>query len=192
MKIKVGVSARHAHLKEDTYIKLFGNNNIEKLRDLDQPGQYASTSTITIKKDDIEIKNVRVLGPFRNYNQVEISRTDAYKLKTNPPVRASGDIKQSESITLIGPKGKVKLDEGLILANRHIHIDKKTQKQLGLENIKTVSIKIEGEKGGILNNVTIKAQEPSSLRLHLDTDDANAFNLKNDDEVEIIKEGEIK
>ena len=91
MRIKVGVSNRHVHLTKEVYFKLFGEENLEKDRDLDQPGQFASKSYVTIKKGEREIPHVRILGPFRNYNQIEISRTDAYKLKVNPPVRDSGD-----------------------------------------------------------------------------------------------------
>jgi len=196
MKVSIGVSARHVHLTKDVYMKLFGNDNLEVMRMLDQPTQFASTSLVTIKCGEYEIPNVRVLGPFREYNQVEISRTDAYKLKVNPPVRTSGNVKDSGPVTIVGPLGEVKLAEGLIIANRHIHINPIDVKKYGLENVEIVCIKVDGEKGGILNNVYLKMSEDGNFKLHLDTDDANAFDLKNDDEVEILmergEENEIK
>lgn len=186
MKVSVGVSAHHVHLTKETYDKLF-DEPIEKIRDLDQPGQFAAKQTLIIKKNDRQIENVRIVGPLREYNQVEISKTDSFKLKTNPPIRTSGDVKNSESIELITPKGSVKLEEGLILANRHIHITPKQIKELKLENVEKVSVRIGGEKPGIMQNVFLKVQETASLRLHLDTDDANAFLLKDNDEVEFYK-----
>ncbi len=196
MRIKVGVSNRHVHLTKEVYFKLFGEENLEKDRDLDQPGQFASKSYVTIKKGEREIPHVRILGPFRNYNQIEISRTDAYKLKVNPPVRDSGDLEGSESITLIGPKGEVALDKGLILANRHIHITPAEMTKYGFEGLKKVAVLVKGPKGGVIDNVYFKVLDVASLRLHLDTDEGNAFNLKNDDEVILVKsleeENEIK
>lgn len=188
MKVKVGISVRHAHLTKETYQKLFGNTDIKKLRDLDQIGQYASESLITIKLGERKIENVRIIGPLREYNQVEISRTDAYYLKVNPPIKSSGDLKESLPITIIGPKGEITLEKGLIIANRHIHLTKEDEKKYNLENEETVCIKIEGEKAGILKNVKLKVAENSSLALHLDTDDGNAFGLKTGDIVEVLKE----
>ena len=187
MKIKVGVSNRHVHLTKEVYYGLFGKSELEKDRDLDQPGQFASTSYVTIKKGDRELEKVRVLGPFRDYNQVEISQTDAYKLKVNPPVRDSGDLEGSESITLIGPNGSVDLSSGLILARRHIHITPEDMKKYGFEGLKKVAVLIKGEKGGIIDNIYFKVLDIASLTLHLDTDEGNAFNLKSGDEVILIK-----
>ncbi len=187
MKIKVGVSNRHVHVTQEVYFKLFGTTKLEQDKELDQPGQFASTSYVTIKKGDRQIEKVRVLGPFREYNQVEISRTDAYKLKVNPPVRSSGDLNGSESITLIGSKGSVDLKSGLILAQRHIHITPEDMHKYGFEGMDKVAILVKGNKGGIINNVYFKALDGASLVLHLDTDEGNAFNLKTGDEVTLIK-----
>ena len=186
MKILVGVSNRHVHLTKDIYDKLF-SSPLEKMRDLDQPGQFASKQTLSIKVGDKIIDNVRVVGPLRDYNQVEISRTDAYFLKVNPPIRESGDLKGSLPITLITSLGEVNLDEGLVIANRHIHLTKDDIEKYKLCGIKEVAIKIKGEKSGIIKNVYLKVQDKALLRLHLDTDDANAFNIKTGDEVEVLK-----
>lgn len=187
MKIKVGVSNRHVHLTKEIYMQLFGNTELKQGKALDQPGQFASTSYVTIKKGDRQIEKVRVLGPFRDYNQVEIAKTDAYKLKVNPPIRDSGDLEGSESVTLIGPNGQVQLDKGLILARRHIHITPAEMKQYGFEGVEKVAVLVKGGKGGIINNVYFKVLEQATLTLHLDTDEGNAFNLKTGDEVTLIK-----
>ena len=188
MDIKIGVSNRHVHLTQEHLEKLFGKNfELEIKNNLTQPGQYASTSTLTIKTEKSQIENVRILGPVRKYTQVEISKTDAYKLGLNPPVRDSGDLKQSEKIELIGPKGTIKIEEGCIIATRHIHITPEEVIKYGLENLKTVSVELPGEKGGIINNVSLKIAPNSYFELHLDTDDANAHLIKSGDIGRIIK-----
>lgn len=187
MKVILGVSNRHVHLKEEDYKTLFGDEPINKVKDLRQPGQFASDKFVTIKNGERQIEHVRVLGPIRNYTQVEISRTDAYTIKLNPPIRTSGQLEGSSPITIIGPKGELNLKEGCILANRHIHISPEEVKQYNLEGIKKVKVKIDGEKGGILNNVYLKILEPSLLEMHIDTDEGNAFGVKTGDELEIIE-----
>ena len=187
MKVILGVSNRHVHLKEEDYKTLFGDEPINKVKDLRQPGQFASDKFVTIKNGERQIEHVRVLGPIRNYTQVEISRTDAYTLKLNPPIRTSGQLEGSSPITIIGPKGELNLKKGCILANRHIHISPEEVKQYNLEGIKKVKVKIDGEKGGILNNVYLKILEPSLLEMHIDTDEGNAFGVKTGDELEIIE-----
>lgn len=187
MKVSIGVSNRHVHLTREHLEILFGKGyQLEKKNDLTQPGQYSSTDLVTIKSDKSEINNVRVLGPVRPYTQVEISKTDSYKLGINPPVRDSGDISDSSSITIIGPKGKVELEEGCIIPTRHIHILPSQVTLYGLEGKDVVSVKIDGEKGGIINNVHLKVSDESFFELHIDTDDANAHLIKNGDIGEIL------
>ena len=187
MKVSIGVSNRHVHLNKDDFEKLFGTDyKLEKRNDLTQPGQYASTSTVTIKTDKSQIENVRVLGPLREYTQIEISRTDSFKLGLNPPVRDSGDLKESSPITIIGPKGTLELKSGCIIATRHIHLTKEHAKMYNLEGKDKVSIKLYGEKGGIINNVHLKICNEAYFELHLDTDDANAHLIKEGDIGEIL------
>lgn len=188
MNIQVGVSNRHLHLKEEDYRTLCGDKEIEVLKQLNQPGQFATTQTFTIKTDKAEIPNVRFLGPFREYTQVEISKTDAYKLGINPPVRTSGDLLGSSSITIVGPIGQITINEGCIIADRHIHVNEEMIKYYHLEGKEKVSVLIKGEKGGILNNVYLKKNPNSYFEMHIDTDDANAHLLKSGDIVEIIED----
>ena len=187
MKVTVGVSNRHVHLKLEDLKILFGANfELEKQKDLTQPGQFASTSFVTLKTVKGTIEKVRVLGPIRNYTQVEISKTDAFKLGLNPPVRNSGDLNGSESITIIGPNGELTIDEGCIIASRHIHILPEQIKQYNLEGRETVSVRLFGDKGGIIDNVYLKPSDEAFFELHLDTDDANAHFVKNGDIAEIL------
>ena len=174
MKITVGISNRHVHLTNEDCKLLFGDIPLTKRNDLNQPGMYACNETVTIKGEKRSIENVRVLGPLRSYTQVEISRTDAYYLGVNPPVRNSGDLDGASEITIIGPAGSITRNAAIIAA-RHIHVDKKIREERGLVGVDKVSVKILGEKSGIINNVYLK-----------DSEEANCFLLNQDDEVEII------
>ena len=185
MKLNVGISNRHIHLNNEDYQLLFGDIPLTKRNDLTQPGMYACNETVTIKGDKRSIDNVRVLGPNRSYTQVEVSKTDAYTLGVNPPVRNSGDLDGAYPITIIGPKGEITRNV-CIIATRHIHVDESERIKHNLVGIEKVSVKIDGEKSGIIDNVYLKDSDKAYFELHLDTDDANGFLLKNGMEVEII------
>jgi len=186
MKVSVGISSRHVHVTKADLEKLFGQNyQLEEERPINQPGQYASKSFVTVKTNKGQFEHVRILGPCRNYTQIELSKTDAYKLGINPPVRQSGDLEDSATVTLIGPNGSIETN-GCIIADRHIHILPKQMKEYGLEGKKTVSVRLGGLKGGIIENVYLRVSESSYYELHIDTDDANAHLVKNGDIVEII------
>jgi len=185
MKVNIGISNRHVHLTKEHVEVLFGHE-LTHLRDLVQKGQYACNEVVTIKTSKGEINKVRVLGPTRNYTQVEISKTDAYRLGLNPPVRTSGDLKDSESITIIGPNGEVTINEGCIIANRHIHMSPETALKLGFIDGARVRVKIDTIKGGIMDNVHIKVTDDGVFELHIDTDDANAFFVDKDVVGEIL------
>ena len=182
MNVKIGVSNRHVHLKQEDFLKLFGDIELEEEKKLVQPNEFASKLKLTIKTEKDEIKGVRVLGPFREYTQIEVSKTDAYKLGLNPPIRKSGDLKDSEVVTLVGPKGSITTN-GCIIANRHIHISKEDKQKYNLNDV--VKVEIKGEKGSLLYNVFLKEQEDAVLEMHIDTDDANANFIKSGDEGEI-------
>ena len=188
MNIKIGVSNHHVHLKKEDLENLFGSNyELQPQKELSQPGEFASQEKIILKTEKGIIENVRILGPVRNYTQVEISKTDAFKLGLNPPVRESGDLKGSESITLVGPKGEVSINEGCIIASRHIHITHADRVRMDLLDVDKVSVRINGIKGGIMENVTLKESDNYVLEMHIDTDDANAHLINQGDIGEIIK-----
>ena len=184
MKIKVGVSLRHVHLTEADYNLLF-DEEITVKDYLNQPGQFSANQIVTIENNNKKLEKVRVIGPCRDYTQVEISRTDAYFLGINPPVKSSGDLESAEEINIIGPKGTIKR-KACIIADRHIHITKEDREKYGLKE-DIYEIKVTGEKGGVFSNVKIKEAPNSYFELHLDSDDANAFNINQNDEVEIIE-----
>lgn len=187
MKAKIGVSARHVHLTKEDFKKLFGYDELTWLKDLTQPNEFASKETVSIITEKGRINNVRVLGPFRDYTQVEISKTDAYSLKINPPIRKSGDLVSSEIVT-IEHGGNAITKECCIIATRHIHINTKDLGRYNLKNGEVVKLKLDGIKGGTLNNVFIKASDTYTLEAHIDLDDANAHFINNGDEGEIINE----
>ena len=187
--VPVGVSNRHIHLTRADVDTLFGKGyELTQLKDLSQPGQYACKEVLTIIGPSLRpIENVRVLGPLRSKTQVEISRTDSFTLKVKPPVRESGNVTGSAAITIVGPKGVVTIPEGCIIANRHIHMSPADAEYYGVSDMENVMVKVHNQKGGVLDNVTVRVRDDFELDMHIDTDDANAFLIKNSDWVELIK-----
>lgn len=184
IKTTVGISNRHVHLNSDTYKVLFGNKELQKLKDINQIGQFASLDTLTIKTAKNEIKKVRVMGPFRDYNQVEITKTDARLLGLNPPVRQSGILENSETITLIGEVGEVTLNDSCIVAERHVHITKEIANKYDIKEGESIKVKINTIKKGEIEAFA-RISDDAYFEVHLDTDDGNAFLLNNNDEVEL-------
>ena len=188
--VPVGVSNRHIHLNREDADILFGKGyELNPLKDLSQPGQYACKETLTIVGPSLRpIENVRVLGPLRSASQVEISRTDSYTLKVKPPVRESGKLAGSAPITIIGPKGVVTLKEGCIIANRHIHMSLEDGERFGVKDNDYVTVDAEGERRTRFFDVQVRVSDKFRLEMHLDTDDANAAALGNGSRVKIVKE----
>lgn len=182
MKIPVGISARHIHLTKEDFYTLFEENELTKLKDINQPGLYACNEVVTLKGSKGTIDNVRILGPFRDYSQIEISKTDSYSLGVNVYMRKSGDLEGVDTLEVIGPKGSIEVP--VIMANRHIHISKSQADDLNVKDRQLVTVKIKGEKPGAIL-AEFKVSDEAYLELHLDLDDANAFLLKQNDEVEI-------
>lgn len=187
--IPVGISNRHIHLSKEHVEVLFGKGyELTPFKDLSQPGQYACKEQLTIVGPSLRpIEKVRVLGPVRPASQVEISRTDAYVLKVKPPVRESGKISGSAPITIIGPKGTVTLNEGCIIANRHIHMSIEEGERFGVKDNEYVDIDAFGERRTRFFDVQVRVHKDFRLEMHLDTDDANAAGLSNGSMVSIVK-----
>ena len=187
MRIKIGVSARHVHLSKEDFGILFGENKtLTKLRDLYRPGEFAAKETLTLQTEKAEIKGVRIIGPLRKETQIEISKTDAYTLGLNPPIRNSGDLLGSEAITLVSEKAQVYKPYGCIIATRHVHVRKEDIAKYDWDNNKKVRVRFFGEKGGIMESVHVREEKDSNFELHIDLDDANAFLVNHGDEAEIL------
>lgn len=187
--VPVGVSNRHIHLSQEHVEALFGPGyQLTKKKDL-MGGQFACNECCTIVGLKLRaIENVRVLGPARKRTQVEISSTDARKLGINVPIRESGDIEGSAPIAIIGPKGAVYCNEGCIVAARHIHMSPADATACGVSDGEYVSVKVDNERGTTFNNVKIRIDESFTLEMHIDTDEANASEIKQGDKVAVIKE----
>ena len=186
--IPVGISNRHIHLSREHVEILFGKGyELTKMKDLSQPGQYACKEQLTIVGPSMRaIEGVRVLGPERKASQVEISRTDSFVLKCKPPVRESGDIAGSASVTIIGPKGIVTLKEGCIIANRHIHMSVEEGQRFGVSDGEYVDVELNGERKSLFYDVQIRVHKDFRLEMHIDTDDANAAGVGNGFKAKLI------
>ena len=185
--VPVAVSARHVHLTEEALHTLYGRDSeLSKLRDLSQHGQFAAGETVTLVGTRMRtIEGVRILGPLRNYTQVELARTDGMTLGLDLPVRDSGKLSGSSPIVLVGPRGALSLEEGAIRALRHIHSNETSASALGLKDGQSVSVRVPGEKAVVFENVVVRVDPSYELELHVDTDDANAADICCDMLVEI-------
>ncbi|WP_434284216.1 phosphate propanoyltransferase [Clostridium botulinum] len=187
-EIPVGISNRHIHLSQKDLDSLFGENyGLTKIKDLSQPGQYACKEVVTICGPKGAIEKIRILGPVRSKTQVEVLAGDCIKLGTVSHVKLSGDLNRTSPITVVGPKGSVQLEEGLIVAQRHIHMTPEDAQNLGVHDGEIVSIKFEDLRGGIYNNVAVRANDASSLECHLDIEEANAMGINSKSKVTIVK-----
>lgn len=187
-QVPVGVSARHIHLTQEHVEILFGAGyHLTRKKDL-MGGQYACNETVTIVGLKLRaIENVRVLGPVRKASQLEISATDAMKLGVAAPIRESGNVAGSAPIAVVGPKGVIYLEEGCIVAMRHIHMSPADAKAAGVSDGDIVSVKVDNERGTVFNQVKIRVDQSFTLEMHIDTDEANASKIKTGDKVTILK-----
>jgi len=168
-KMIVNLSNRHIHLSREDIEALFGKGyQLTKTKDLMQPGQFACAETVTIKGPKGQFEGVRILGPERKETQCEILASDVFKLGVpGCPVRESGQLEGSFPFEIIGPKGSVKKEKGLIIAKRHIHFDPES----------LVALKGGEERGAILLNVVCRVHPTYALECHLDFDEGNALGI---------------
>ena len=185
-EILVETSARHVHVTDEVLAILFGEGaqlTVKKM--LSQPGQFASDQKVDVvgfklnkvtgEKMETRIKGVSILGPTRKFNQVELSMTDARTLGVAAPVRESGDIAGSGACKLVGPAGEVELNEGVIIAKRHIHMTPADALEFGVENGQIVNLKVNTkDRSLIFGDVVIRVSEKFALAAHIDTDESNA------------------
>ena len=183
----LGVSARHLHLSTSDMAKLFGEEaELHPKKYITQPGQYAAEEQVTLVTAKGKM-NLRVIGPLRKATQIELSMTDARALGLTPPIRISGNIENSSGGRLIGPKGEIELEKGIIIAARHIHLCPATATKYGLKNGDVVDVKTEGERSLTFHDVPIRTGEEHDDEYHIDTDEANACGLANGVIIEVSK-----
>ena len=186
--VPAAVSNRHIHLSAGDVEALFGKGcQLQVLRDLSQPGQYACKETLTVIGPKGKLENVRVLGPARGKTQVEVSITDTFLLGVEPVVRMSGDTAGTPGCRIAGPAGEVLLAEGVIAAARHLHISLEEAQAYGVSNGEVVQVVKEGVRETVFGNVVVRADAAFALELHLDTDEANAAQIKNGDLLRLVK-----
>lgn len=186
--IPVGVSNRHIHLSQADLDTLFGPGyQLTPIKDLSQPGQFACKETVTICGPKGAIEKLRVLGPVRSKSQVEILTGDGFKLGVKAPARLSGELTGTPGITVVGPKGSVQLSEGLIVAQRHIHMTPADADVFGVSDGQAVQIEVTGSRGGIFGNVVIRVTDTSALECHIDTEEANAMDINSLTKIKIVK-----
>lgn len=180
-KILVGVSNRHVHLSKEHLEILFGKGyQLKVLREIRQPGQYAAEETVTLLgKQDLQ---ARIVGPLRENTQVEILTSDQYVLEIKVPKKVSGDLDNTPGIKIKGPKGIVNLEDGVMIAEKHLHLSQEESKKLNLFNGSRVNLVHEN---GAKFNVIVRSGKDHLSEFHLDKDEAESLNIKTGDYVEI-------
>ncbi|MFW5883217.1 MAG: phosphate propanoyltransferase [Verrucomicrobiota bacterium] len=185
----VNVSARHCHLTQATVEQLFGKGHqLKPMKWLYQEGQYAAEESVTlIGPRSRIISNLRILGPCRDLDQVELARTDAVSLGFKPVVRNSGDIAGTPGCMLMGPKGFVELDEGVIRAAPHVHMAPEDAAYYGVENKSFMKLRVHGEVGLTFDRIFVRIDPSFKLEVHIDTDEGNACGFGPDTACELVK-----
>ena len=176
-EVLVETSARHVHVTREALDILFGEGyELTKKKDLSQPGQFACEERVAVVGSKGQFPAVSILGPIRPASQVELSLTDARSIGVVAPVRESGDIAGSGSCKLVGPKGEVELECGVIAAKRHIHATPEDAEKYGLADKQIVKVKVEsaGGRSLIFDDVVVRVSPKFALAMHFDTDEANA------------------
>lgn len=175
-KVLVETSARHVHVTKEDLAVLFGEGyELTKKKDLSQPGQYACNERVAVVGPKSSFPAVSILGPVRNATQVEISASDARSIGVSAPVRESGDIAGSGACKIVGPNGEIEINEGVIVAKRHIHMTPADAAEFGVEDKQVVSVKIDSdERSLVFGDVVVRVRDDFALAMHIDTDEANA------------------
>ncbi len=186
LDINVGVSSRHVHLHEDHVKALFGHD-LTCYKDLTQPGQYACNEKVDLIGPKGTIKGVRVLGPTRRATQVEVSKTDSIILGLDVPLRMSDDIEGTPGIKLVGEKGEIMLDKGVIVAKRHIHMSPEDAQKAGVVDGETVWVSANTPRKFVMGDIVVRVSGKFALDFHVDTDEANAAWLKCGDKIRIVR-----
>lgn len=185
----VNVSARHMHVTPADLEVLFGAGaKLTKLKDLYQEGEFASEQLVTLVGPRQRIiPNVRILGPVRNYTQVELSYTDGVYLGIDLPLRISGNHEGTPGITILGPKGAITINKGVIRAERHVHMNEADMAYYGVKDGDQLRLRIDGPCGVVFDRVRVRYHPKVVLEVHIDTDEGNACDLENAERMELIK-----
>lgn len=185
--VPVGVSNRHIHLTDAAVEALFGSGHqLTPMKALSQPGQFACEEKVTVEGPKGKLTGVRVLGPTRKDNQVELAVTDAFSIGIKPVVRMSGDVAGTPPCRIIGPVGSIDLPQGVIVAARHLHMSDEQAAVYGLKNGDMVRLQTRGSRSVIFDRVAVRTGPAHDLEAHIDFDEANCAQLRNGDLLELV------
>lgn len=187
-KVPAGISGRHIHLTESQFEKLFGKGKeLTVMKPLTQPGQFAAEEKVDIVGPRGTLKDVRIIGPYREHQQIELSMTDCFNSGIEPVLRVSGHYEGTPGCKVIGPAGELDLEDGVMVNKRHLHLSAKQAEEAGLKDGQLVKIRFAGDRGIVFENVVVRAGDGNELDFHLDIDEANSGCIHTGDIGEIVE-----
>lgn len=187
-ELPIAMSNKHIHLSQKDLEALFGAGyELTPMKDLSQPGQFACEEKVDIEGPKGTLKGVRILGPVRPETQIEVSVSDAFTLRVESVIKNSGDTEGTPGAKIIGPKGEVVLDKGVMVAARHIHMHTKDGEEFGVKDKDKVQVVVNGDRGLVFNNVLVRVGDNYKLEMHVDMEEGNAAGIKNGDIVTLVK-----
>ena len=188
-QLVVNVSARHAHVTQEDLERLFGKGHqLKPFKALYQDGFFAAEETVTvIGPRQRMIPNLRILGPCRDYSQIELAFTDAVMLGLDLPVRKSGDHRDTPGCWMMGPAGMIRLERGVIRHERHVHIGPQDADYYGVKDGDRLQLRVKSDCGAVLENLLVRLASASKLEVHIDTDEGNAVNHPRATKFELFK-----
>lgn len=183
MKVQIGLSNHHVHLSDADFNILFPNQEMISIRPINQPNQYVSNLKVSIEVNNKKIDNLKVLGPTRNYTQVELLNRDCEYLNIDCPVTSSGNLENASMVTIVSPYNKI-TKKCAIIADRHLHLTKEQQEKYNLTNVNKIKLVKDDI---IIDDVYLRVADNSYFEVHLDKEDGEKFNINREDFYEIEK-----
>lgn len=187
MEVQIEYSHRHIHISKEIAEQLFGPRYIlNSEKKLSQGEDFAAQETLTLIGPKGKIENVRIIGPYREKTQIELLQSDAYTLGIDIPLRLSGDLTGTPGVKIVSPLNEVEINEGVIIAKRHLHTSSEDAKKNNLKDGQKIQIEIQGERSVIFKEIIVRVREDFTTRLHIDLEEANAAGVKQNDKGKII------
>ncbi len=182
MKVQIEYSNRHVHMSKEVLEQLFGKGyHLTPYKKLSQGEEFSAVETVTLMGPKGKLEKVRIIGPTREKTQIEILQSDVFILGIDAPLRLSGDLNNTPGIKIVSDLNELNLEEGVIIAKRHLHISPAEAEKNKLQNGQEIELKVAGERALIFQKIIVRVKEGFQTRIHIDVEEANAAGIKQND-----------